>query len=158
VSRFLVVCPQLSKRRRWGGNKLEFLREDTTVVEALVTTAIRDHHGDASRLILTGFSFGGEGAFQVASVSKLTWSTIWAVDPALQRVPPVPAPSVRVWVHHGNEQPGAPSMGDFANALDLQPSNGVPTARRVMTALKTNHPETCIAAYAEARVYDWLLR
>ena len=152
VSRFLVICPQLERRRRWESS-------DAPWVDSIVQAAVREHGGDLSRSVLTGFSYGGEGAFQIASVSKLPWPTIWAVDPALQRVPPIPAANVRIWVHHGSAQPGAENMKKFAEQLALEPrSDSAQGTRRVHTALGTDHPGTCTAAYAEVHVYDWLLR
>jgi predicted peptidase len=151
MSRFLVVCPQLERRRRWE-------TADAPWVDSVVQAAVRDHVGDLSRLVLTGFSYGGEGTFQIASASKLAWPTIWAVDPALQRVPPLPAADARVWVHHGSAQPGEENREAFADALALKPWNGAADTRRVLTALAADHAGTCAAAYAEAHVYDWLLR
>ena len=158
VSSFLVVCPQLERRRRWAGNDLEFLKQDAEGVAALVEAAIRDHGGDRSRLVLTGFSYGGEGAFQIAGQSGLPWSTIWAVDPALQRVPQqLPGDDVRVWVHYGKVQPGAEKMAEFAVALALGPWDPSSPARRVATSLNFDHPCTCCMAYQQSHVYQWLL-
>ena len=64
VSRFLVICPQLERRRRWESS-------DAPWVESVVQAVVRVHSGDLSRLTLTGFSYGGEGAFQIASAGKL---------------------------------------------------------------------------------------
>jgi predicted esterase len=149
VSRFVVICPQLGRRRRWEP-------ADTEWVDALVSHAIRDHGGDPARLVLTGFSRGGEGVFQLASASQFSWGTIWAVDPALQRMPPKPAADVRVWVHYGNDQPGAENMDAWRKELGLEPFSDDTSARRVVTALDEDHVGTCVAAYAAAHVYRWL--
>jgi hypothetical protein len=149
VSRFLVILPQLGHVRRWEISDAEW-------VDALASYAINDCGGDAARLALTGFSLGGEGAFQLASASRHRWSTIWAVDPALQRLPPTPADDVRVWVHYGNDQPGGENMEVFAKALGLIPFSGDRSARRLVTALNEDHVGTCVAAYATAHVYDSL--
>jgi dienelactone hydrolase len=149
ASRFLVVAPQLEKLRPWEAS-------DAPMIDAIVRGAIAELRGDASRVALTGFSFGGEGAFQVASASRLPWSAIWAVDPALFRIPPLPAPDVRVWVHHGRAQPGSTNMPEFARALGLEPWRGAPDARRILTVLDADHAATCVEAYAAAHVYDWL--
>ena len=153
IAPFLLVCPQLEKRRRWE-------QGDAAWVDHLVEAAIRDHGGDDSRLILTGFSYGGEGAFQLAATSRLGWSTIWTVDPALQRVPPVPGDDVRVLVHHGRAQPGAENMKAFASTLALVPraADSEAVGSRVITSLADDHPGTCRAAYADARAYEWALR
>jgi predicted esterase len=150
VSRFLVICPQLGRTRRWEPADAEW-------VDTLVAHAISSLGGDASRLALSGFSLGGEGAFQLASASRFSWRAIWAVDPALQRIPPTPPDDSRVWVHYGNDQPGGENMQAFAAALGLAPSNGDRSARRLVTALDADHVATCIAAYAAAAVYDWLV-
>jgi len=150
VARFLVICPQLGRVRRWEADDAEW-------IDALVSHAIDQHGGDPAQLALTGFSLGGEGAFQVASASRYRWRVIWAVDPALQRIPPMPADDVRVWVHHGNDQPGATNMNAFANALGLKALDGIRSSRRVIAVLQEDHVRTCIAAYATPEVYDWLV-
>jgi predicted peptidase len=149
VARFLVICPQLGQVRRWEP-------EDAQWVDALVAHAIDQHGGDASRLALTGFSLGGEGTFQLASASRHRWPVIWAVDPALQRIPPIPTDDVRVWVHHGSDQPGGINMNTFAELLGLQTFRDDRPARRVISALQEDHVGTCVTAYARAQVYDWL--
>jgi len=149
VSRFLVLCPQLGRTRRWEPGDAEW-------IDPLVSHAINDHGGDASRLVLTGFSRGGEGVFQLASASRHHWPTIWAVDPALRRMPPTPADDVRVWVHYGNDQPGGENMEAFQTVLGLEAFSGDTSARRLVTALDEDHVGTCVAAYASAHVYDWL--
>ena len=150
VSRFLVICPQLGRQRRWEPADAEW-------VDALVSHAIRDHGGDQSRLVLTGFSYGGEGTFQLAGASKFRWSTIWAVDPAIQRTTPRPAADVRVWIHYGNQQPGRENMVAFREDLGLEPSSENNAAQRLVTELDKDHVGTCVAAYATAEVYDWLV-
>jgi hypothetical protein len=117
---------------------------------------MRDHAGDQSLLVLTGFSYGGEGTFQLAGASKFRWSTIWAVDPAIQRTTPRPAADVRVWIHYGNQQPGRENMAAFREDLGLEPFSGNNAARRLVTELDEDHVGTCVAAYATAEVYDWL--
>jgi hypothetical protein len=149
VSRFLVICPQLGRRRRWEPSDAEW-------VDGLVAQVIARQGGDVSHLSMSGFSLGGEGAFQLASASRYRWRTIWAVDPALQRIPPRPPDNVRVWVHYGLEQPGGANMRAFAAALGLAFFKGDKSARRVVTMLKENHVGTALTAFATAVVYDWL--
>ncbi|MCA9622981.1 MAG: hypothetical protein KC731_28375 [Myxococcales bacterium] len=151
ISPFLVVCPQLERRRRWE-------QGDALWVDRLVKAAVRDFEGDDSRLILTGFSYGGEGAFQVVAGSRLKWSTIWVVDPALQRVPPVPGDDIRVLLQHGNAQPGAENRAAFAKALSLVPqTESVAVGSRVIVSRSVDHPGMCRAAYEDAWAYNWAL-
>ena len=149
ISRFIVICPQLERQRRWE-------RSDAGWIDGLVSYVIDTFHGDPSRCILTGFSYGGEGVFQLAAANMRPWSTIWAVDPALQRVPPIPPVNVRVWVHHGSQQPGGENMPAFSSALALEPAEGARTSRRLVTALREDHTGTSVVAYDTERVYDWL--
>lgn len=141
VSRFLVICPQLGRTRRWEPSDAEW-------VDGLVAQAVGRNDGDVSHLVMSGFSRGGEGAFQLASASGHRWQTIWAVDPALQRMPPQPADDVRVWVHYGLERPGGANMQAFATALGLASFKGDMSASRLVTALKENHVGTARAAFA----------
>ena len=155
---FLVVSPQLPKERRWGGHQLQFLDLDISEVDAAVTRAIESHGGDPTRLSITGFSYGGEGAFRVAHGSRHSWRSIWAVDPALQQaLPPLPSDEVRVWVHHGNAQPGAEYMAQFAGDLQLLPESAARGGPRLITRMEADHPATCFGAYAQRHVYQWLL-
>ena len=149
---FLVICPQLERRRRWEQGDVEW-------VDNLVRTAIRDHDGDDSRLILSGFSYGGEGAFQLAAASAYKWTTIWAVDPALQRVPPAPGRDVRVLIHHGVAQPGAENMASFSKALSLsvQQQDDI-VGDRGAIALPDDHPTCSRTAFSDPAAYAWLLR
>ncbi len=149
VARFLVICPQLDRTRRWEPSDAEW-------VDGLVAQAIGCAGGDVSHLVMSGFSLGGEGAFQLASASGHRWQTIWAVDPALQRIPPLPPDNVRVWVHHGPELPGGADMQAFATALGLTSFKGDKSARRVVTMLNEDHVGTALAAFSTAVVYDWL--
>ena len=144
----LLICPQLESRRRWEPS-------DAARIDELVREAAREHQADATRLALTGFSLGGEGVFQIAAASAFDWPSLWAVDPALQRVPPLPPGSARVLVHHGAEQPGAENMAAFAAGLGLSALGGT-SSKRVLKVLRQDHSHTCSTAYADTEAYAWL--
>lgn len=150
IEDFLVVCPQLEASRRWEPT-------DAPWIDRIVQEAIAQGQGDPSRLILTGFSLGGEGIFQLVRASALAWKTLWAVDPAFRPNTPLPGEEVRVWVHYGYQQPGGQYMEDFARALTLLPESEAPGARRIVSRLSLSHTEVCRAAYGDERVYRWLL-
>jgi poly(3-hydroxybutyrate) depolymerase len=145
---FLLICPQLESRRRWEAS-------DAPRIDELVRQAAREHQADPARLALTGFSLGGEGVFQIAAASELDWPSLWAVDPALQRVPPAPPSSARVLVHHGAQQPGSENMAAFATSLGLSVQASA-RSQRVLKVLRQDHPRTCSAAYADTQAYAWL--
>jgi dienelactone hydrolase len=149
VQSFLLLCPQLDSRRRWE-------HSDAPRIDELVREATREHQADPTRLALTGFSLGGEGVFQIAAASSFDWPTLWAVDPALQRMPPLPPRSARVLVHHGAQQPGADNMPAFAASLGLLAQGDSPSSQRVLKVLREDHSHTCSTAYADADAYAWL--
>jgi poly(3-hydroxybutyrate) depolymerase len=142
VAGCLVLCPQLPERRRWSAADAEW-------VDLLVSDAVRDHGGDPGRLLLTGFSLGGEGVFRLASASAHRWSALWAVDPALQPGTPPPPPGARVLVHHGTEQPGAEHRPAFSQVIARAGGSQV--------ALDADHTQTCRQAYSDAAAYARLL-
>ncbi|HEY8208229.1 MAG TPA: hypothetical protein VIG99_12155 [Myxococcaceae bacterium] len=142
VAGCLVLCPQLPERRHW-------LPADAEWIDLLVGDALREHGAPAGALLLTGFSRGGEGIFQVASASRYRWSALWAVDPALQPGTPPPPSGARVLVHHGIEQPGAEHRPAFA-ARVAQAGGGV-------IALAADHVQTCRQAYSDAGAWARLL-
>jgi predicted esterase len=149
VSRFLVICPQRHKRGRWTSS-------DAAWVDDVVEEAANEHSGDLARLVLTGFSYGGEGAFHVAPASRLNWPTIWSVDPALQPSSPAPPATTRVRIDHGDEQPGGEHMAAFAAKLGIDNLAGS-HAGRLIIKLDANHAETSVRAYRQPQVYDWLV-
>ncbi len=75
---FLVVAPQLPMP---GDRWLEHAEE---VWEMAFDTA-RRFDGDRRALCLTGFSFGGNGVFDLAAAKPEAWAALWSVDPS--RVP-----------------------------------------------------------------------
>lgn len=81
---------------------------------------------------------------------------------------PAVRPDIRVWLHHGDAQPDKEHRPALKAHLGLTPNAGTP---RVITPLgngqergpntpewTAEHTRTCRAAYADANVYDWVLR
>ncbi|HYV48858.1 MAG TPA: hypothetical protein VFA20_28560 [Myxococcaceae bacterium] len=145
VEGHLVLCPQLPERRSWEQREAEW-------VDLLVSDALREHGGGAGPLplLLTGFSRGGEGVFQLAAASKHRWSALWAVDPALRPdTPPPPPAGARVLVHHGTEQPGAEHRPAFNARIER--------AGGAVVALAADHTQTCRQAYSDPEAWARLL-
>jgi predicted peptidase len=169
---FLVVCPQLERRRPWEA-------ADAAWVDELLAAIVVQHNGgDRSRVYLTGFSYGGEGVFVLANAlqDRWPWRALWAVDPALRQktgerpATPAPAPEARVWIHHGRDhEPGPRSaetkqhvtvdeLGEFLGRVGLgRPWNPIALGERRLTVLNKSHAETRNAAFADEHVYRWLL-
>ena len=163
IGQFLVVSPQLEKRRRWT-------RDDAGWVNEIVDEAIDKHGGDVNRQVLTGFSYGGEGAFLLADADPRNprrWRAIWAVDPAIQDgVPPAFEVPARIWVDHGNASFGNENRAELVRAFNL---NAAPNRvirdigegpERALGApgWGDEHNRTCEAAYNDASTYAWILQ
>lgn len=111
---FLIVAPQLSVcGDHWARHAGE--------VWEMAFDAARRFDGDRRALCLTGFSFGGNGVFELAAARPDAWAALWSVDPTRipARTPEVP---LRLCRDEGE-----------------------------------GHVETATRAYADARIYDWLL-
>jgi hypothetical protein len=74
VDEFLVVAPQLPQR---GDHWHRFAEE----VWELAFDAARRFDGDRRALCLTGFSYGGNGVFDLAEAKPEAWAALWSVDP-----------------------------------------------------------------------------
>ena len=76
---FLIVAPQLPVR---GDHWLQHAEE----VWEIAFDAARRFDGDRRALCLTGFSFGGNGVFDLARARPDGWAALWSVEPT--RNPP----------------------------------------------------------------------
>jgi predicted peptidase len=127
VKRFpaIVVLPQCELNREWYG-------EMETVALAALDASIREFHGDRNRVILTGISMGGAGAWYLARHPH-RWAAVvpvcgevvrdlddpWPLDPPpdISNLLHAPNPfavlarsigNVPVWVFHGADDPVIP--------------------------------------------------
>jgi hypothetical protein len=82
---FLVVAPQLPQRGdHWARHAEE--------VWEIAFDAARRFDGDRRALCLTGFSFGGNGVFDLARAMPEAWAALWSVDPTRLPTAPLAAP------------------------------------------------------------------
>ena len=102
---------------------------------------------DAARRYLTGFSFGGNGVFDLGLLQPDVWAALWAVDPP--RVPRQP-PRQPLWISAGAL--ARSQRSDFVRALALQPQG-----ERVWADDGEDHVGSARLAYGDARIYRWLL-
>jgi predicted peptidase len=105
------------------------------------------HAVDPSRLYLTGFSFGANGVFDLATLQPDLWAALWAVDPT--RVPH-PAPRQPLWLSAG-ELARSQRRG-FVEALRLAEHG-----ERVWADDGEDHVGCARVAYGDERIYRWLL-
>lgn len=143
--RFLVVAPQLPRAgdiwHRWTDDLIE-----------LVSGVAREHGGDAARWLLTGFSFGGNGVFDVALASPGRWRALWSVDPT--RVPRGSLGTLPVWLSIGAA--ARRWTTGFIQALALERASRSPGARTYLDE-GLDHVGSAASAYADDRIYAWLL-
>lgn len=144
--RFVVVAPQLPVAGDVWHKHEGALRQ--------IVTEVRDARGvDPRRMYLTGFSFGGNGVFDLALAQPDLWAALWAVDPTR---PPAKDPARPAWLSFGEV---ARSRRDrFLRALALEPAHEHPDGERVFLDEGEDHVGSARLAYRDARIYAWLLQ
>ena len=144
AEQFIVVAPQLPR-------KGDFWDRHAGAVVRLVEDECRRWNGDASRVYLTGFSFGGNGVFDLALREESRWAALWSVDPTR-----VPLPLV---------QPLFLSVGEAARhiapgiigVLGLHRAREQLAGDRLFLDEGLDHVGCATSAYRDARIYRWLL-
>jgi predicted peptidase len=142
---FIVVAPQLPEQgdlwRAWDDE----VRDITLRVQA-------QHGGDPLRTYLTGFSYGGNGVFDIALLQPSVWAALWSVEPTRA---PERDPGLPVWLSSG-ELTRLRQSG-FTNTLRLQRAGTEPFGDRICTDEGLDHVATATQAYQDERIYRWLL-
>jgi pimeloyl-ACP methyl ester carboxylesterase len=138
---FIVVAPQLPL----GGDIWHRYAHD---LRAVLDEVRARHAVDDRRMYLTGFSYGGNGVFDLALAQPDLWAALWAVDPT--RVPRE-APAQPLWL----------SAGEVARAQNQQFIRGLSLGepdKRVWADDGKNHVASARAAYGDEGIYCWLLQ
>jgi predicted peptidase len=142
---FVLVAAQMPARGdlwlRYTGQVQEIVQE----VQAL-------HGVDPERMYLTGFSFGGNGVFNLSLEQRGLWAALWPVDPARA---PREDPGLPIWLSSG--QISRRNAEKFIRRLRLQPLNDAEPGDRVYEDQGQDHVGTARLAYADERIYRWLL-
>jgi predicted peptidase len=150
AERFIIVAPQL---RVAGDN----WRKETDAVRRIVGSVLDECVGDPQRTYLTGFSYGGNGVFDLAIAQRDLWAAAWAVDPTRPPRGDLPCP---LWLSLG--EASRARGDDFVRAIkglqEVRPEEGIPEADFVREDRGENHTGTARIAYREDRVYEWMLR
>ena len=136
----IVVAPQLPR----AGDVWHLYAD---AVRDIVTAVHARHGGDLRRTYLSGFSFGGNGVFDLALAQPDLWAALWAVDPTRvpQRDPVRP-----VWLSFG--EVARRQSPDFVRVLGLRAEGD-----RVGVDEGEDHVGSAARAYRDERIYDWLL-
>ncbi len=146
VKEFIVVAPQLPAPggdvwHRYGNDVLKIVHE-----------VRRTYRGDESRTYLTGFSFGGNGVFDIALNYAGFWAALWPVDPT--RIPESD-PGRPVWLSFGEVSRRA--KNGFIRGLDLKPADSSEKNDRIYLDQGQDHVGTATQAFRDDRIYTWLL-
>lgn len=144
AEQFIIVAPQLPR----AGDVWYRHAEE---VESIVRKIQQTHNGDAARTYLTGFSFGGNGVFDLGLLKPQLWTALWAVDPT--RVPKRDS-GLPVWLSAG--ELARRVKAEFIQALALEQAAAM-DSERVLTDELLNHVQTARSAYRDLRIYEWLL-
>lgn len=150
VSEFIVVAPQLhTSGDLWFRHANE--------VETIVQQVQEENQGDPERTFLTGFSFGGNGVFDLALEQPSFWRALWPVDPTRVSKGDL-KPSI--WLSSGAVSRRAEER--FVQRLRLkklepQDADKVAPGDRIYLDEMQGHVGTATLAYQNDRIYRWLL-
>ena len=140
VRGFIVLAPQLPiAGDLWGRHADQVL---TLIDDVCARQAV-----DATRMYLTGFSYGGNGVFDLALAQPDRWAALWSVDPT--RVPQR-APKQPLWLSAGDV--ARAQRAPFVRALRLGAKG-----ERVWADDGEDHVGSARLAYGDERIYRWLL-
>jgi len=138
AERFIVLAPQLP----FAGDIWHRYAHD---LHRLVESTLEAHGGDAERVYLTGFSFGANGVFDLAHFERRAWAALWVVDPTRLPRRPVRQP---VWF----------SAGEVSRHLKDSFAGVAVKEKHIYEDRGDDHVGTAKRAYADERIYSWLLR
>lgn len=146
TNEFIVVVPQLPcsqsvGERGFDDNWIEYAE----TVKQIVNTVQKEYKGDSKRTYLTGFSYGGNGVFDLAFVQPDFWAALWPVDPP--RVPEA-KPCCPIWLFTR-----AP---DKLNLQKVKTGEPIPKSDFLYTHSTKDHSGTSALAYGYDLVYEWL--
>ena len=148
VERCIVVAPQLPTRG-------DLWHRHTDAVVQVVAEVQHAHGGDRTRTYLTGFSFGGNGVFDLALLHPDRWAALWAVDPTRPPARPLAHP---VWLSVGAL--ARPRKAAFIRAMALRAADESPEGGdedRLYRDQGADHVGAATLAYRDERIYRWLL-
>jgi predicted peptidase len=147
AANFIVVVPQLPQP---GG---DIWHQHADAVQQIVRQVQTEYRGDPNRTYLTGFSYGGNGVFDVASGQQAFWAALWPVDPTKLWSS---NPQRPIWLWYGTDTLQQNQTTVDKLSLQSAPANGIPAGDSFYTNTGLCHVPTATSAYADSRVYKWL--
>lgn len=145
TAQFIVVAPQLPVR-----GDLWYRYAD--VVQNIVQQVQSLHNAHSEQRFLTGFSFGGNGVFDLALQQLGFWAALWSVDPTRA---PEEDPGSPVWLSSGEVSRRRERR--FIERLHLEKVHNETPGDRVYVDQGQDHVGTATLAYRDERIYRWLL-
>ena len=145
LDRFIVLAPQLPVPG-------DIWHRYADQVLALVELVAEQHPLPTSARYLSGFSFGGNGVFDLALRQPEVWKALWSVDPTR---PPDPAMHQATWLSVGDRV--RRKEAEFFANLRSQPASETSDGDRVHLDQGQDHIESSHMAFADRRIYEWLL-
>jgi len=150
ADQFVIVAPQLPAP---GG---DVWRQRAAEIREIVEAARAQYHGDPDRTYLTGFSYGGNGVFDIAIVEPDLWAALWSVGPTRPPDRDLPCP---LWLCLGEASRG--KCEDFIRAInnlrEINSGEAIPKDDFAYEDRGQDHVGTARVAYREDRIYGWLL-
>jgi len=121
-----------------------------------VETIREQYHGDPERTYLTGFSYGGNGVFDIAIAEPELWAALWSVDPT--RAPNDRLPC-SLWISLGeaSRKQRAAFMRAINQLREIRAGGTIPDCDFLCDDKGKDHVDTAKVAFGEDRTYDWLL-
>jgi hypothetical protein len=145
ISEFIIIAPQLPLPG-------DIWNLYTDAVREIVKGVQEAYRGDPGRTYLTGFSFGGNGVFDLSLVQPDFWAALWPVDPT--RVP-ADDPGRPVWLSFG--EVSRRRKEEFIRALSLKHAGAAAHGGRLYLDEGQNHVGSADLAYRDEKIYYWLL-
>uniref|UniRef100_A0AC34GSP2 Phospholipase/carboxylesterase/thioesterase domain-containing protein n=1 Tax=Panagrolaimus sp. ES5 TaxID=591445 RepID=A0AC34GSP2_9BILA len=142
---FIIVAPQMPI-------KGDYWDRFSDTVKAIAIKVQNEENGDKNRTYLTGFSFGGNGVFEVAVRQLNFWAALWPVD--LTRVPEND-PQRPIWISVGIFV--RMNLSQFVTKLGLLSAKLNFDADRVHDDTYRTHIGAAEEAYKDEKIYRWLL-
>ncbi|MDG5813494.1 hypothetical protein QA601_00240 [Chitinispirillales bacterium ANBcel5] len=143
---FIVIAAQMPKRGDLWYKFSDALRQIVELIQ-------KGEDGDPKRTYLTGFSYGGNGVFDLGAALPHVWAALWAVDPT--RVPKNELKQP-LWLSSGEISRLKESL--FVQKLKLKSADTKYTEYdRIIVDYNQDHVGTATFAYNDIRCYNWLL-
>lgn len=139
---FILVSPQCPGRG-W----------DSTVLNALLDSIIKEYHVDKDRVYLTGLSMGGYGTWSLAAAHPEKFAAIAPICGGGNPADAGKLAKLPIWVFHGAKDPTVPLKRSEEMVEALKAAGGNPK----FTVYPDAAHDSWTATYNDPEFYKWLL-